>query len=84
MPKFRGRIASMTTSSLTLGVWVTYIVGHFVEWHELAWVLGCLPILFLLGTALMPESPSWLIANGREQEARKSLQRLRGTYDKLY
>jgi hypothetical protein len=46
----------------------------FVDWYVLAWILGCLPILFLCGTIMMPESPVWLLSNGREEEARRSLQ----------
>ena len=77
-PGIRGRLGSLTASSLALGIWMTYIVGSFVEWYVLAWVFSCLPVAFLLGTLFLPESPSWLLANGREQEARQSLQRLRG------
>ena len=76
----RGRLGSLTASSLALGIWMTYIVGSFVEWYVLAWVFGCLPVAFLLGTLFLPESPSWLLANGREQEARQSIQLLRGKY----
>ncbi|XP_057373250.1 facilitated trehalose transporter Tret1-like [Daphnia carinata] len=77
-PSLRGWMGSLTASSLVLGVWSTYIVGIFVEWHVLAWIFGCLPILFLCGTVMMPESPVWLLSHGREQEARRSLQSLRG------
>ena len=77
-PSIRGRLGSLTASSLALGVLVCYTIGAFVEWNVLSWVFGCLPIVFLLMTVFMPESPAWLLANGREQEARQSLQRLRG------
>jgi hypothetical protein len=53
---------------------ITYIIGAFVDWYVLALFLGCLPILFLCGTVMMPESPVWLLSNGREEEARRSLQ----------
>ena len=29
----------------------------------------------------MPETPIWLVAHNRDEEARRSLQRLRGKYD---
>ncbi|KAK4011370.1 hypothetical protein OUZ56_020484 [Daphnia magna] len=77
-PSLRGWMGSLTASSLVLGVWSTYVIGTFVEWHVLAWIFGCLPILFLCGTVVMPESPVWLLSHDREQEARRSLQFLRG------
>ncbi|KAK4011374.1 hypothetical protein OUZ56_020488 [Daphnia magna] len=77
-PRIRGRMGSLTASSLALGVWLTYIIGSFVDWHVLSWILGCLPILFMGGSFLLPESPVWLISKGRHQEAQRSLQVLRG------
>lgn len=77
-PRIRGRLGSLTASSMALGVWVTYIIGSFVEWYTLSWIFGILPIIFLLGTLMMPETPSWLLANGREEAALRSLRHLRG------
>jgi facilitated trehalose transporter len=77
-PRIRGRLGSFTASSLALGILVTYIIGAFVEWYVLALVFGTLPIVFLIWTWLMPETPVWLLTHGRDVDARQSLQRLRG------
>ena len=77
-PRIRGRLGSFTASSMALGILVTYIVGAFVEWHVLAWVLGGVPLVFLIWTTTMPETPVWLLSNEREDDAKISLQRLRG------
>ena len=63
---------------LSLGILVAYIIGAFVEWDTLALVFGVLPIFFMIWTAFMPETPIWLLADGQEEAARKSLKRLRG------
>src|SRR3546814_20779143 len=40
--------------------------------------LGLLPALvMLIGARFLPESPRWLVKKGRDEEARKVLQRLR-------
>ena len=79
-PRIRGRLGSFTASSLALGILAIYIIGAFVQWYVLAWVFGVLPIVFLIWTILMPETPVWLLMHDREDQARQSLQRLRGKY----
>ncbi len=54
----RGRLGSLTA------------FVAFVDWYVLAWILGCLPIIFLSRTIMMPESPVWLLI---KQSTRKSL-----------
>ena len=61
-----------------LGILVTYIIGAFVEWYVLSFILGCFPLVLLIGMIFMPETPAWLLAHDDSEEARKSLQRLRG------
>ncbi len=68
----------MTASALALGILVAYIIGAFVEWYVLAWILGCFPFLLTIGMIFMSETPTWLLSHGREEESRKALQRLRG------
>lgn len=79
-PSIRGRLGSITASSLALGIWVAYIIGAWVQWNVLAWIFSVLPVVFLLWTCFMPETPIWLLTNGLEQDSRQALQRLRGRY----
>lgn len=76
----RGALGSFTAIFLALGVLVAYVIGAFTEWDELAWILAAFPILLFGCMWFMPETPLWLLSKGREEEARKSLQFLRGRY----
>ena len=76
----RGRLGSLTASSLALGIRMTYIMSAVLSSGTslLGSLVVCMLVTFLLGTLFLPESPSWLLANGGDHEARQSLQRLRG------
>ena len=71
-------LGSLTASALSLGIVVAYIIGAFVQWHVLALILSGFPLVLFFGMIFMPETPIWLLANNREEDARCALQRLRG------
>lgn len=77
-PRIRGTLSSLTASALALGILMAYIIGAFVDWHVLAIILSVFPLLLLAGMIFMPETPGWLVSNGKEEEALKALRRLRG------
>uniref|UniRef100_A0A0P5NG88 Sugar transporter n=1 Tax=Daphnia magna TaxID=35525 RepID=A0A0P5NG88_9CRUS len=77
-PHIRGVLSSLTASALALGILTPYIIGAFVDWWTLALTLIIFPVMLLVGMIFMPETPIWLMANKREDEARRALQRLRG------
>lgn len=49
-----------------------------MNWSYLAFLGGALPIPFLLMMLVIPETPRWYVSRGRDEEARKALQWLRG------
>jgi len=71
-------MGSFTASALALGILVAYIIGAFVEWYVLCWILSTLPLILLVGMLFLPETPAWLLAHNREEDARNALQTLRG------
>jgi len=79
-PRVRGALGSFPAIFLSFGILSAYIVGSFVEWNVLAWILAGFPASLLVAMLFMPETPAWLLANGREEQARKSLQFLRGSH----
>ena len=71
-------MGSLTATALALGIVVTYVIGAFVDWYVLAWILSSFPLILLVGMSFLPETPVWLLTHGRQDEARRSLQQLRG------
>jgi putative MFS transporter len=75
--RLRGFIGGIVTVFIPLGVMIASALGAFLA-PEIGWrglfVVGLAPALFtLLIRAWVPESPHWLLSQGRPQEARRSL-----------
>ena len=72
----RGWVGGLVTCVIPLGVGMGAVLGAFMgptEWR-LLFVIGLAPsLLVLLVRIWVPESPWWLMRQGRYEEARKSL-----------
>jgi len=73
----RGFIGGIVTVFIPLGVMIASVLGAYlapaVGWRGL-FAIGLLPAAFtLVVRAWVPESPHWLISQGRPEEARRSL-----------
>jgi MFS family permease len=64
---------------MIFGILTSYILGSFLNWRYLSMACGLIsiPSLFLL--AFAPDSPVWLISQGRSDEAHAILERLHGS-----
>jgi sugar porter (SP) family MFS transporter len=80
-PDLRGRLVSMNQLMITIGIFVSYLVGYaFAASGGWRWMLGlaAVPSLaMLIGLLFLGESPRWLVTRGRIDEARAELQRTR-------
>jgi len=69
----RGRLVSMNQFLITVGILISYGVGFALAGAEAwRWMVGLAAIpavLMFVGLLRLPESPRWLLANGREEEA---------------
>jgi sugar porter (SP) family MFS transporter len=78
----RGRLAGSFQLNIVAGIFIAYLTNFlFVGLGENAWrwMLGIMVVpagLFWLLVRTIPESPRWLILNGRDAEALPILQRL--------
>ncbi|QGK71063.1 sugar porter family MFS transporter [Allosaccharopolyspora coralli] len=84
-PSVRGRLVSMNQMMITIGIFVSYLVGYaFADSGGWRWMLGLavVPSLaMLVGLFTLSESPRWLLAQGRTEQARAALVRSRGAHE---
>lgn len=78
-PHLRGMLGAFASVGISLGVLFQYTVGSFVPWQVLSGVSTIIPILALICMIFMPESPNYLVAQSKPEEAAKCLAKLRGS-----
>jgi len=76
----RGTLVSFFEVAINVGILLGYVAGWAfrtlpddTSWRWMMGVGGVPPALILLCLCIMPESPRWLLARGREDEARSVL-----------
>ncbi|XP_025205280.1 facilitated trehalose transporter Tret1-like [Melanaphis sacchari] len=80
-PRLRGMMASLTSAAGMIGMFLIYLLGYFFEWRIVALLSTLCPITCIFLILLIPESPIWLIANGKYEKAKEALCWLRGWVD---
>lgn len=68
-PSKRGFFGSGFQLTVTLGIVITYLLGKYLNWADLALLLAVFPFMLLFTIICMPESPAWLLKKGRISEA---------------
>jgi len=84
----RGTLGSLYDLGIDMGIVLGSLVGYMAmvtdtalfgsRWRFMVGFGAAMPALVLIAAPFLPESPRWLLANGRPREARETLQRLYG------
>ncbi len=91
-PAFRGRLATLQQLAIVLGLFMAFVSNYLIAaaaggaeavywlelpaWRWMFWMELVPSILFLLGVLLIPESPRFLVAQGRVAEANQVFARI--------
>lgn len=82
-PEVRGTLGLFPTAIGNIGILVCYVAGKYLDWSHLAYLGAVLPVPFFVLMLMIPETPRWYISQGKNEEARKALQWLRGRNAKI-
>ncbi|CAH0686594.1 unnamed protein product [Chilo suppressalis] len=77
--KVRGALGSLFILAQNLGYLLIYLSGDLLPFAAVMWMCTAVPVLHLLAFLLMPETPVFLIKQGKLKEAREALAWLRNT-----
>ncbi|XP_068083952.1 facilitated trehalose transporter Tret1 [Anabrus simplex] len=76
-PQIRGVFGSLPALFMSGGIVISYIMGTWLTWQELAGASAVFPAALLFVLVPLPESPAWLMDRGRVEEADKAIKWLR-------
>jgi sugar porter (SP) family MFS transporter len=84
-PRMRGALVSFNQLAITSGILASYLVDYGLasrhNWRLMFGLAAIPAILMFVGMLFQHESPHWLVAQGREDEARQVLRRVRDEDD---
>jgi sugar porter (SP) family MFS transporter len=80
-PESRGKFVSMNQLFITIGIlvafWMAYLYSDSADWRDMFAISYIPAVIQLLGLFFIPETPSWLMSQGKSKAAEKVLRRLR-------
>jgi len=98
-PQVRGRLASLQQMAIVSGLFCAFLSNDILArlaggagatfwlgapaWRWMFWMEAVPSVAFLAGVLLIPESPRFLVAHGKRNEARRVFARIGGDADAL-
>jgi len=82
--RYRGLMTAMFGVMITVGQLFVFIVGAVLDWRYQALACGMIPLLFHICMWFVPESPTYLVHQGRREEALRSLRWFRGAPEQRF
>uniref|UniRef100_A0A3Q3X2P3 Solute carrier family 2, facilitated glucose transporter member 8 n=1 Tax=Mola mola TaxID=94237 RepID=A0A3Q3X2P3_MOLML len=76
--RVRGTLGSCVQLMVVLGIMGAYLAGLFIDWRWLAICCSVPPSLMMVCMCFMPETPRFLLSQGKRREAEEALRFLRG------
>jgi sugar porter (SP) family MFS transporter len=84
-PAERGGLVSLNQLAITLGILISQLIAYFLtasgQWRTMILIAAIPSAILLIGMFFQPESPSWLVEKGREDDARAIMHKARGPED---
>lgn len=68
-PDIRGFLSAIQKIAGYMGVLISYSLGAYLDWRQLAMLISLAPLLLFITVINIPETPSFLVLNGRDDEA---------------
>jgi len=69
----RGILSTLPALGMTIGVLLSYVMGIWLHWYQLALAATALPIALAVLLIPLPESPAWLASRGQQAEADEAM-----------
>lgn len=76
--RVRGMLGSCVQLMVVLGIMGVYLAGLYLDWRWLAICSSIPPTLLMVCMCFMPETPRFLLSQGKRREAEEALRFLRG------
>ena len=67
----RGWIGGSGALTVSAGITLVYVVGAVTTWRVACIICGAIPVLVAITMPFLPETPNWLIANNKKEDAYK-------------